>query len=309
MNKFILLLIFNFIFLNSFSQTDVNVKNLEKAKENISINQEEIQYLKIQLQKLKDENKTLTDKLEVMQKTTDTNIRSIDSLRLHYQIQSEELTARLKSIDEKINNSELSTEKRFTGVDESISKNTLYWLIAVLATTLLSAFAYLFLRKKQNADRNDLVSQLTETKSSIEENLVKEFTKQTELMEDQLKITKNNFEDKTSEQSKDHSFALKVADEITMFERNLSFMDSKTRGMKQLNASINRLKDNLEGNGYEIPELLGKKYLTGMKLTVINFIPDDTLNSGDEIVSKIIKPQVNFNGIMIQSAQIDVSVG
>jgi molybdopterin converting factor small subunit len=219
------------------------------------------------------------------------------------------LTSRLKNIDEKINNTELSTEKRFMGVDESISKNTLYWLIAVLATALLSALAYVFLSRKQKADRKDLIGQLTKTKSSIEENLVKEFTRQTELMEAQLKLSKDHTGGKANEVIQDHSFALKVADEIAMFERNLSFMDSKTKGMKQLNSSISRLKDNLEGNGYEVPELLGKKFHNGMKLVVINSVQDENLKPGEEIISKIVKPQVNFEGKMIQAAQIEVSVG
>ena len=39
-------------------------------------------------------------------------------------------------------------------------------------------------------------------------------------------------------------------------------MDSKTKGLKQLQASVGKLKDNLSANGYEMPELLGK---TGIK--------------------------------------------
>ena len=35
----------------------------------------------------------------------------------------------------------------------------------------------------------------------------------------------------------------------------------------------------------------------------------NALNKGDEIISKIIKPQVNHGGKMIQAAQIEVSVG
>ena len=45
-----------------------------------------------------------------------------------------------------------------------------------------------------------------------------------------------------------------------------------------------------------------------MKVTA-NFRPDDTLKPGEQIISRTIKPQVNFKGEMIQAAQIEVSVG
>ncbi len=79
--------------------------------------------------------------------------------------------------------------------------------------------------------------------------------------------------------------------------------------MKQLSRSVQKLKDNLNANGYEIPELLGKQFNQGMKLTVVSSIPDDNLDKGEEVISKIIKPQVNYGGKMIQTAQVEVSIG
>ena len=54
--------------------------------------------------------------------------------------------------------------------------------------------------------------------------------------------------------------------------------------------------------------MLGKTYNEGMKV-VANFIPDESLPEGEEKITRIIKPQVNFKGTMIQSAQIEVSLG
>lgn len=298
MKKYLLLFSFICIYGNSLSQT------VEPDKY-----PEELQKLKNQLQKFKEENQIILEKISDLKKSTDSTRKSIDSLKVLYQNQTNELKTEIKNITEKISHSEVYTEKRFSGVDEAISKNTLYWVIAVLATALMSALAYVFLRRKQNADRKDLVGQLTNAKTSIEENLVKEFTKQTELMEAQLDLMKNLPFGKSDGTAPDHSFALKVADEITMMERNLSSMDSKTKGLKQLNAIVSRLRDNLEANEYEIPVLLGKKFDNGMKLTVINSVPDENLKEGEEIISKVIKPTVNYKGKMIQSAQIEVSVG
>ena len=46
-----------------------------------------------------------------------------------------------------------------------------------------------------------------------------------------------------------------------------------------------------------------------MKVIISSSIPDENLEEGVEIITKILKPQVNYKDIMIQTAQIEVSVG
>ncbi len=104
----------------------------------------------------------------------------------------------------------------------------------------------------------------------------------------------------------DHSLALKVADEIVRIEANLSRMDTSIKGYKQLSKAVQRIKDNFNANGYEIVDMLGKPYNDGMKV-IANFVTDENLEEGQQIITRIIKPQVNFQGEMIQSAQIEVS--
>ena len=66
------------------------------------------------------------------------------------------------------------------------------------------------------------------------------------------------------------------------------------------------MKDNLSANGYELVDMLGKDYNEGMKVTA-NFVEDENLDEGKQIITGIIKPQINYNGVMIQAAQITVS--
>ena len=51
--------------------------------------------------------------------------------------------------------------------------------------------------------------------------------------------------------------------------------------------------------------MLGKQYAPGMKAAV-TFVTDETLEAGQQIITRIINPQVNYK-IMIQAAQIEVS--
>lgn len=106
----------------------------------------------------------------------------------------------------------------------------------------------------------------------------------------------------------DHSLVIKIADELVRIQKNLSSMEEGTRGLKQLNGSVSRIANNFIANGYELVDMLGKPYKEGM-LVVANFVPSEDLPEGRQIITRIIKPQVNYNGEMIQSAQIEVSVG
>ena len=104
----------------------------------------------------------------------------------------------------------------------------------------------------------------------------------------------------------DHSLVIILADRITFMEMTLSKMDPKVRGHKQLSKSIEQMKNNLLANGYELVDMLGKPYNDGMRVTA-SFIEDEELAEGEQIVTAIIKPQINYKGKMIQSAQITVS--
>ena len=104
----------------------------------------------------------------------------------------------------------------------------------------------------------------------------------------------------------DHSLALKVADEIVRIELNLSRMDSSVKGYKQLSKAVERIKNNFLANGYEIVDMLGKQYIPGIKAAV-TFVTDENLEEGKQIITKIIKPQINYHQQMIQAAEIEVS--
>jgi len=236
--------------------------------------------------------------------------KSIDSLRSKTQENSSAIFQTANQLGIQITTTEQTANKRIDEVGQSLSKNSLYGIIGVLSAILLSGLLYWLLSKRQQTDKTDFIEQLSKTKSSIEESLVKEFEKQTELIEKQIDLLENaNINSEHSSSEVDHSLALKVADEITLIERNISFMDKDVRGLKQLLRSVQKLKDNLAANGYEIPELIGKQFHQGMKLIVVNSVPDENLQKGDEIISKIIKPQVNYDNKMIQPAQVEVSVG
>jgi hypothetical protein len=295
MKKKITLVILLFSSLGALAQVtqedlDNEIKLLtEKVKTIEDDFKNEVKTLRIENVNLKSEIRTLNSKLS-------TSTKSIDSLRAKTLDNSNAITQTANQLGTQIKETGDKNEGKITEVSKSLSKNSLYGIIGVLSAILLSGILYWLMSK---------------TKSSIEESLVKEFGKQTELMDSQLHLIEQQ---KTTLQAipnaePDHSLALKVASEINLIERNITLMDAKTKGLRQLQASVGKLKDNLSANGYEMPQLLGKQFHQGMKVIVTSSIPDENLEKDSEIISKVLIPQVNYNDKMIQTAQIETSKG
>ena len=189
------------------------------------------------------------------------------------------------------------------------AKNRILWgglVIAIILFVLLAISYCLTKRIKRGAssinEMRKVQDALQNAYMKMQEESIKLDNKMIELCEQQIHSTTI----KAESIQPDHSLALKVADEIVRIELNLSRMDASVKGYKQLAKAVERIKNNFQANGYEIVDMLGKPYSEGMKV-VANFVPDETLREGEQVISGVTKPQINYNGKMIQSAQITVS--
>jgi len=300
--KRIITSIFLLASINAFAQIETLTKE-DLAKE--------LQPLKSSIQSLQKENKGLKSEIIHLNSKLSTANKSIESLRNKIEENKSAISQTANQLDIKITTTEQIANKRIDEVGKLLSRNSLYGIIGVLSAILLSVLLYWLLSKRQKTDKTEVVEQLQKTKTSIEESLVKEFGKQTSLLENELQLLaqQKNASTVSTNIEPDHSLALRVAGEITIIERNLSLMDSNVKGYKQLKKSVEKLKDNLQANGYEIIELHGKPYHPGLPVTIINSYPDENLEKDQEIISKILVPAVRYNDKIIQSAQVEVSVG
>ncbi len=289
-----------FATIAAFSQNN----SKQDIDNNINYINEKIKILQSENGKLKKEIGTQTSKLS-------NAITKIDSLQKHIEANDKKIYETKANLNSKIESTETNSNQKFSDIKESLSSKSLFGIIGVLLAIVVSGLLYWLLSKRQKTDKSDVIEQLSNTKSAIEGSLIKEFGKQTDLMENQLLLIEQQ-RTRVSEKPNiepDHSLALKLASEINLIERNVNLMDVKTKGLKQLNNSIGKLKDNLAANGYEMPVMLGKPFHQGMKVIVTSSIPDENLEKDAEIITKVLIPQVNYNEIMIQTAQIEVSVG
>lgn len=105
-----------------------------------------------------------------------------------------------------------------------------------------------------------------------------------------------------------NSLALKVADEITRMRQRIASIPSDINGIPQLIKSLDRLEEELNILEFEMPVLLNKPFDDGMTIKA-RFIPSENVNIGEKIITKIIKPQINYKGQLIQIAEVEVSIG
>ena len=185
-------------------------------------------------------------------------------------------------------------------VNQALSQKQQYGLIFIGLFLILVLTIYIILTKRQNTDNKKLAAKQQE----IFEKQIQDSQQLTDWLSNQTAKSLGN----SSSGEVDHSFAKRVADEIVRITTNLSRMDTTIKGHKPLSASVRKLEKSLNSNGYELENLLNKPYSNGMNLEPV-FVVDENLNEGESIITRVIKPQINYKGKLIQAAQVEVSQG
>jgi len=236
-----------------------------------------------------------------LQSNVDSLYRCYNALINKQQQDNERLTAQIGE-----------TQKDVVANNNIITNRTLWGIACIVLLLVIIIMLFLLFRHRIKKDA-DSIDEVRKTQKSLEaaqialqEESLKLDNKLVEVVEKQLNAVKIQTISATNPTEVDHSLALKIADEIVRIEANLTRMDSTIKGHKQLSKAVERIKNNFSANGYEIVDMLGRPYIQGMKAAV-TFVTDESLEPGIQVISKIIKPQVNYKQEMIQAAQIEVS--
>ena len=252
----------------------------------------------------------------------ESRISALESLNKDLSLKLDSLQKEYDNLanNQKADKSELSTiigetNEKVLATEQILSSRTLWGICGIIVLIVaLAATVWAFMKKIKSGSTS--IDDVRKAQSSLEE-AQENIRKAQEKMQEETIQLDNKLIEVLSKQSVsaptttddgeiDHSLTLKVADEIVKIEMNLSRMDESIKGYKQLSRGVQRIKDNFKANDYEIVDMLGKPYQAGMKAAV-TFVTDDTLEPGQQIISRIIKPQVNYKQVMIQAAQIEVS--
>jgi hypothetical protein len=257
-------------------------------------------------------NDTLVSKSELLKtinsqnKNFDTKIKNLSvELNENETMLKNQLTILESTLDSNkvvingIKNQSLNNGENIKSLGVSLTQKQQYGLILIGFSLSLLLLVYIILNKKRNEDTKKLAAKQKE----IFEKQIEDGQQLADWLSKQSIIVTTDAKNEI-----DHSFAKRVADEIVRFTTNLSRMDESIKGFKQLSASVRKLEQSLNANHYELEDLLNKPYNSGMNIEA-TIIIDENLKAGESFITRIIKPQINFKGKLIQAAQVEVSQG
>ncbi len=208
------------------------------------------------------------------------------------------------------------TEQKTQTIDETITTRSKWYGAAIAVLLLLLGGCYWYLRRRNDASEQSLAAQVKsamDTVRSTEEKIAKSDTALADsLFEILNKLKVQEMSAVANGQAKpaeaDHHLPLKLADEIHRMRKRLASLPEDTKGLTPLQKSLERLESELAEQGYEIVDHTGMAYTENLSVKA-RFVPSDDLGPDQKIISKVVVPQVNYQGVMIRMADIEVSIG
>jgi hypothetical protein len=198
------------------------------------------------------------------------------------------------------------TQNQILDINQTITNRTLYWVIGTLAAALLSLLVFFILRNKLSLNTRNLDSQISKTNQTLQNEALKLDSKLVEILQTQLVIVKEERKTKGAGITEaDHKLPLKVGEEIHRMRKRIENMPGDVKGLSALTNSLQRLEEEFNDSGYEIEDLLGKKYVDGMKVEA-RFVDSPDIPKGEEIIIDVLRPEIKYKGIVIQVAKVEV---
>ena len=208
------------------------------------------------------------------------------------------------------------TEEKTQAIDQTISTRSSWYGAAIASLVLLVGSCYWYLRRRSEASELTLSAQVKkaiEGVRSTEERIAKSDTVLADSLFEilnKLKVQDLNPTATGSVKSAapDHQLPLKLADEIHRMRKRLVSLPDDTKGLMPLQKSLERLDAELSEKGYEIVDHTGMVFTENLSVRA-RFVPSDDLGPDQKVISKVVVPQVNYQGVMIRMADIEVSIG
>lgn len=264
-----------------------------------------IQATNATVQTLQRKNDALKSEVTSLNSTISAQSDKIDSLKSVLLETNNSITSLADSLNINISSTREQIQINSDSLNQTVAKKsqTGLWIFIALGV-ILATIAFIFGRLL--AKRGNEVASLSAKADKLNEEIVNRLSSEMSEMQSLSKQIGSISVATGGGTDTEQKLITTLADRIAFMEMTLYKMDSSVRGHKQLSKSIKQMKDNLLANGYELVDMLGKDYHDGMKVTA-NFVEDEDLPEGKQIITGIIKPQINYQGKMIQSAQITVS--
>jgi hypothetical protein len=188
-----------------------------------------IRLLQNSIEKLEASNKNLTNQfnaanisIQKIDKKLSVTADSLNILKNNLANTNSNLQTIADNLGVKIRETSDKSNANFSTLSKTVSKNTLYWIIAVLLIASLSVILFGWLKKQLSKEKMGLLDQIKKTSNFLREEQLKLDSQLIKLLDTQMQLM--NEERQTSSakaEEVDHSLALKVADEIIRIQRIL----------------------------------------------------------------------------------------
>ena len=213
------------------------------------------------------------------------------------------------------------TSQTTQALGQTLQHRSWWYAIATGLIALLLIIGYVYLNRRGQASTQSLTTQLEQTISQVRSAEEKTTQADTALADrlfeilTQLKVQQQSLSavQPTAVAASlpavpDHHLPLKLADEIHRMRKRLATLPEETKGLTPLKKSLERLENELLEQGYEIVDHQGMAYTENLSVNA-RFIPSDELAPDQQLITKVVSPQVNYQGILIRMADIEVSIG
>ena len=260
-------------------------KRISELEDKVILLEKRIDQSNEELNDLKKSHKKILDQSNVLQseiKTSSTKSeKGLNSLKQTLSSQSNVLQSEIKT-------SSTRSEESLTSLKQALSSK-IYWILGILILLgFLGSYVYRILSGRIHYLRDQIV---------------KELEQQTQ------QLAKEGMRTETSDQSIDHTLAIRIANEVNRIERNISLLDPDTKGLKQINFSLSKLKDGLNAKGYIIEDLVGRDYEEEMNYKIVEIDESTKYKKGQTTITKVLLPSVHHLNKRVQVAEIKITKG
>lgn len=213
-----------------------------------------------------------------------------------------------KNIHETNNSLKATSEILVSNINsKSLYAGTVGFIAVLLAIVFFIIHRRIIVKKSNMVVNLEIeIDKLTAEQKTLESTMINSNSKVIDVIEKQLSIINKNISSNTKSIDEiDHSLAISVANELTRIQQNLSHMDEKVKGVSQLKNRAKAILTTLNSKQYDIPDLLGREYHEGDNIIATMELNED-LEVGRNRIKRVIKPQVSYNGKLIQAAEVVV---
>lgn len=295
--------------------------SLQKKYEEYSARTGEIQAVKAEMAELDQAVTAINDSLNRLSTRMDTDLEKtaerMHELEQGLEDQISELTQKISFTDEGLADRLEQTDSGLRELDKLLEERTLMagavGIAAVLAgvTGMLLGLAT---RRRFKKYRLGLEQRVKDLALEFQEQQTHQDSRLAELMENLAAFMPEPGKDPASGESRvsgaemDHSLAISLGNELYRMIKKIKDLPEEDSTAEELKASLNRVYRAYNQKGYQIVDLEGKPYKEKMDARA-EFILTPELLPGEQIVYRVIKPQIKYGESTVQKAEIEVLVG